>query len=134
MNTEHLKPHRGETNYSIMNKQEKQSFLTFIKILADTGNMLHAIEESGWANSHDTDDQDLPLVDLTKIPRSQWSDYVASSVTLPPAINLYVKNCDEPLSVAERHSIGEALEKYYQTDPGYCIIDTNEGDFYLAES
>jgi hypothetical protein len=120
-----LKPHTVT-----MNPQQTERFNLFLKVLTDTGNILHAIDESGWEDPQAASKEDKSI-DLNKIPRDQWPNHICSTVTLPPSITHYIEINDQPLTKQERNSIGIALEAHYQTPPDYCIIDTNDGEFYL---
>ena len=123
-----MKNHRVLTN---IDQQEINAFHLFLKILGETGNINHAISESGWDTSHGDDPSEDDPVDLKQIPRDQWHNYIGSNVALPASIAHYICINDQPLTIAERSAIGEALESHYNTEPDYCIIDTDEDEFYL---
>lgn len=116
-----------------MDGKEKQAFFSFLSIVASTGNVQHAIQESGWNHPEPTDEP-TKGIDLLTMPREQWNDHLASSVLLPPAIAHFIDSNDQPLTTKERHAIAEALETHYHTSPEFCIIDTDDGDFYLELS
>lgn len=113
-----------------MDGQEKANFLRFIRILADTGNIHHAITESGWTDTRQPDRPHQTL-DPSTIPADQLHLHTGTSVTLPPPIAAYIQDTDDPLTTQERHSIADALEKHHRLPDGFCIIDTPDGDFYL---
>jgi len=117
-----------------MNATEKENFTRFLQILTDTGNITHALTESGWDHPSNTDGNDQNTIDLTGIPHADLHHHISSSVTLPPAIKSYIDGSDDPLTIEERHNIGIALEAHYKLPNTFCIVDTNDGDFFLAHN
>ncbi|BDS05238.1 hypothetical protein NT6N_02890 [Oceaniferula spumae] len=71
-----------QTPTHIMDEQEKACFHRFIRILADTGNIQHAITESGWTD-HPAYNHSQDAVDISGVPHDKLHLLVASSVALP---------------------------------------------------
>ena len=121
-------------HHTAMDGQEKENFSRFIQILGDTGNITHALTESGWSDQPQTTDGRDDAVDLSTMPRELLHDHVCDCVALPPAIQQYIDGCDAALTVNERHNIAIALEKHYNLAPVFCIIDHADGSFTLEHN
>lgn len=115
-----------------MDAKEKYSFLSFLHILASTGNIDHAATESGWISPL-TQEEKEHTINLSSIPKSHWAEHVCINISLPATIQHFIDTNEKPLTTQEKDAICIALEKLHNTAPEYCVVPCSiiENGFHL---
>lgn len=98
-----------------MDAKEKYSFLSFLHILASTGNIDHAATESGWISPL-TQEEKEHTINLSSIPKSHWAEHVCINISLPATIQHFI-DTNENHSPLKKKTPFASLSKNSTTPP-----------------